>query len=215
VYEQPLFSWIPSIATSNVTLIKGFHHAWDGDLLVSSLAGKSLYRVRVTNNRVLFTEQIKFGKRIRYAHQHNDGHIVLWTDDKKLMLLSPLDNGLFNEFLEKYMSTQEISEAARKALVSKLDQCMECHSFDHGNNEKAPGFSEVYGSRIASTKYSYYSLGLKSKTGTWTNANLKMYLSDPAQFAPGTVMPSQNIKDPIVLDHIVNILKIFKEQPEQ
>ena len=87
-FMAPTYAWLPSVAPSNLTVIEGFHDSWDGDLLVASLKERSLFRIRVKNERVLFAEKIKIGKRIRYVHQHNDGRVVLWTDDKYLIFLN-------------------------------------------------------------------------------------------------------------------------------
>ena len=39
-FSAPLFAWTPSIAPSSLQFIDGFHPRWDGDLLVSALAGR-------------------------------------------------------------------------------------------------------------------------------------------------------------------------------
>ena len=58
-YNRPVFAWVPSIATSNLIQVEGFSPEWDGDLLVSSLKQRSLYRIRYRENRVIFVEPIR------------------------------------------------------------------------------------------------------------------------------------------------------------
>ena len=45
-FQPPIFSWVPSVAVSGMTLVKGFDESWDGDILVSSLSDQALHRVR-------------------------------------------------------------------------------------------------------------------------------------------------------------------------
>lgn len=213
-YDKPFYSWVPSVATSNLTLIENFHPAWDGDLLVSSLAGKSLFRLRLDNDRVLFVEPIKIGERIRYAHQHDDGNIVLWTDSKKLLYLTPQSNGLLNEFLDRYFKNSQTPENIQKSIKEVLNQCLECHEINPHSDLKAPKLTGVYNSDIASGNYSFYSDALKNKSGVWNKNNLKNYIYDPQMFAPGSNMPQVKINDPQVLDGLVNILEAFQGSSE-
>ncbi len=88
-FRPPAYAWIPSPAISNLIEINDFAPRWDGDLLVSSLKAKSLYRLRFENGRVVYQEAIIIGDRIRDIAQLNDGRIVLWTDSGRLLVLSP------------------------------------------------------------------------------------------------------------------------------
>jgi glucose/arabinose dehydrogenase len=87
-YEEPAFAWTPSIDVSNLTAVHNFTPEWNGDLLVLSLAGNRLIRLRLTGDRVVLAEPIVIGDRLRDVGQLADGRIVLWTDTAKLILLS-------------------------------------------------------------------------------------------------------------------------------
>lgn len=52
-YKLPQFSWLPSIAVSNLIEIQGFDSRWDGDILVGSLKALSLFRLRLDGAKVL------------------------------------------------------------------------------------------------------------------------------------------------------------------
>ena len=87
-FKAPLFAWLPSIAPTQVIEVTNFNPRWDGDLLVGALKASSVYRVRLIEGRVLYSERIWIGERIRDIVQTADGTIVLWTDDTKLLFLT-------------------------------------------------------------------------------------------------------------------------------
>jgi cytochrome c len=63
-------------------------------------------------------------------------------------------------------------------------QCKMCHN----GTPLGPPLAGVAGGPIAGKAGFAYSPALKSKGGTWTDANLDAFLKAPAQFAPGTKM---------------------------
>jgi hypothetical protein len=88
-FEAPVFAWVPSIAVSNRIEVANFSPAWDGDLLVESLSARSLYRLRRDGaGRVIYSEPIALGQRLRDIAVLSDGTPVLWTDDAQLLFLS-------------------------------------------------------------------------------------------------------------------------------
>ncbi len=62
-------------------------------------------------------------------------------------------------------------------------QCKMCH----GGSVMGPGLAGVAGGKIGNGAFAY-SAALKTKEGTWTDANLDAYLKQPSAFAPGTKM---------------------------
>ena len=204
-YKEPVYAWLPSIGISSLAIIDDFHESWDGDLLVGSMKGLSLYHTRVKNGRALFTEKIEIGERIRYVHQHTDGRIVLWTDNWRLIFLTgqPFTDNYINDYLVEEIS----NETLRKKINTTINSCRQCHSIDPGDHINSPSLAQIYNSRIASTDFPNYSKALKSKSGSWTPENIKSFLRDPEQFAPGTVMPDPGINDEATLDEIVKLLE--------
>ena len=87
-YQQPVFAWVPSIGISNLLEVKGFDKRWDGDLLVTSLKAQTLFRLRLNHDRVVYSEPIWIGQRLRDIAQLEDGTIALWTDDSQILFLS-------------------------------------------------------------------------------------------------------------------------------
>ena len=62
-------------------------------------------------------------------------------------------------------------------------QCKMCH----GGSVMGPSHVGVAGGKIGAGAFAY-SAALKSREGTWTDANLDAYLKQPSAFAPGTKM---------------------------
>ncbi len=213
-HTPPTFAWLPSVATSALTQIWNFHPSWDGDLLVGSLKETSLYRVRVRENRVRFTEKIEIGKRIRYAQQHNDGRLVLWTDDSYLLFLTVAEKNFADQFVGYYITAADYTSAQRNQVRVAVESCLECHSFVPNSHRQSPSLALMYDAPIASTSYSGYSEALKSKSGRWSRPELLAFLSDPAAYAPGTTMPGSDIDDPFVLEELVNILESAQLEAE-
>lgn len=87
-YEKPVFAWLPSLGTSALIQVEGFHPSWDGDLLAATLRARMLVRIRLDGERVVFAERIEIERRIRDLAQLADGSLALWTDDSKLLLLT-------------------------------------------------------------------------------------------------------------------------------
>lgn len=91
-YTLPTYAWVPGkVGISQLTSIQydDLFERWDGDLLAASLSGKSLYRMRVRENRVVLAERIRLGTRIRDLVQRSDGTIVAKSDAQYVFLIRP------------------------------------------------------------------------------------------------------------------------------
>jgi cytochrome c2 len=189
-FTLPLYAWIPSIATCNVIRLEGSSKfpQWTGDLIVGTLGNRAIFRVRVRDNRVVLTERIEIGNRIRDLDQAKDGSLVLLADDGDLITLRPLDSddpGLIDD------------PVLRGQLL--WAQCAQCHSLEHGSvHGRGPNLSGILGSRVARFDDFNYSSALKSLDTRWTEENLDAFLRSPQEFAPGNQMQfvgSQNPED--------------------
>jgi aldose sugar dehydrogenase len=87
-FEKPVFAWVPSIGVSNLIELTNFHPAWDGDLLVESLRAQSLFRLRRDGEgRVVYSEPVLLGERLRDIVTMPDGTLALWTDSARLIFI--------------------------------------------------------------------------------------------------------------------------------
>lgn len=191
-YALPVFAWLPGIGISDLIEVReGLFDAWKGDLLVSSLKGSSLFRVRSQDERVVAIERIRLPEsdfRIRDLVETRDGRLLLWLDGGALMLIYPsmapsTGSGLF---------------AAR---------CSGCHLIDDGTaHGLGPDLGNVVGRDIASAPGFGYSPSLQSLDGTWTKTNLDEYLRNPAALATGTSMEFAGIADEETRSAIIDYL---------
>ena len=179
-YRKPMFAWTPGIGASQVVAVSGDALPyWNGDLLVASLTGMSLFRVRVEDDRVVFVEPIPIGHRIRDVTQMRDGTIVLKTDDNHLVFLSPVGTG--------GAADAALSPEERGAVVAA--QCQGCHTLTPGGaNAIGPALHGVVGRDIAGADGYAYSDALRRLDGNWTPELLRAFLARPDSVAPGTTM---------------------------
>jgi len=88
-YEKPIKTWVPSMAISSIQFYKGnVFPDWQGDLIVSSLSGKSLIRLDYEKNKIIGEEIIFRNKigRIRDFEIDTKGNIYLVSDSPKSSL---------------------------------------------------------------------------------------------------------------------------------
>ena len=92
--EQPVWNWVPSIATSGMTFYTGdLFPAWRGNVLVGGLVSQTLSRLELDGEKVLKEERLLQGlnERIRDVRQGPDGAIWLVTDaaNGRILRLAP------------------------------------------------------------------------------------------------------------------------------
>lgn len=92
-FTEPITAFVPSVAISNLIAVRSpLFPRWQDDLLAGSLWGRSLFRVRMRDGRAIYSEQIPIGHRIRDIVEDRDGRILLWTDERDLVVLTPVDD---------------------------------------------------------------------------------------------------------------------------
>jgi aldose sugar dehydrogenase len=88
-FTDPSFAWTPSIATSNLTSVEGGDfERWQGDLIVSTLISRSLYRVHFEHGEPVLAEPIPVEERVRDVVRDSRGRIIFWTDRAAIGLLA-------------------------------------------------------------------------------------------------------------------------------
>jgi hypothetical protein len=95
--QAPLFAWVPSVAPSQLIQVKGkeFERWWqrsgtkgsDGDILMATLAGKSIQRIRFEKGSVRYVESIPIGERLRSLSQTDSGLVLAGTDSGKVLVI--------------------------------------------------------------------------------------------------------------------------------
>lgn len=92
--EQPVYFWTPDIAPAGIAFYTGkLFPAWQGDLFVASLVGKSLVRLVLNGERVVAEERLltELNTRIRGVLDGPDGALYVLTDGNagKILRLTP------------------------------------------------------------------------------------------------------------------------------
>ncbi len=94
---QPVYFWVPSIATSSLLFYTGDKFPkWKGNAFVSSLKFGQLARLTMKDNMVINEERLIDGDvgRIREVKQGPDGYLYIIIDDPngKLFRIKPVEN---------------------------------------------------------------------------------------------------------------------------
>ena len=88
-FVEPLFAFIPSPAITNLIQLHKFTDEWEGDVLLGSLKAESLFRIRILGDRVVFSEQIPIGFRVRELAQ--SGRTIYMLSDSGSLLKMELE----------------------------------------------------------------------------------------------------------------------------
>jgi cytochrome c len=150
---------------------------WRDNLLVGSLATRSLYRVVVADGRAVLQEPIALNKRVRDILQLPDGRILVWSDDAALTLIEP-SSGQDGESLF-------------------ATQCLGCHTIADGISHRlGPDLLGIVGRGVAQAKgYDEYSPAMRSQSGSWDAERLDKFLQQPQAAVPGTSMAFPGVPD--------------------
>lgn len=89
-FEAPNFYWPDTTGISQGIEYSGEEfHAYNGNLLIGSLSGTSLFRIQLGEaNNVMFTERINLHERLRDLTVAEDGKILVLTDGGNILVLS-------------------------------------------------------------------------------------------------------------------------------
>lgn len=90
-YKKPVYYFTPSLGISELKFYEGDEfQRWKNKFLVTSLKYKSIYLLDYDpqENRIISSERINIGHRIRDISTTESGTIVLVTDDQKIIILT-------------------------------------------------------------------------------------------------------------------------------
>lgn len=185
----PAYAWVPSIGVSSLLRLQGDAFPnWKDDLLVTSLHGRAIYRLRLEGKAVVYAEPIDIGDRLRDIVEGPDGQILIWTDSYNLI------------------SLHQAAGSSGAGLFGT--RCGGCHKIDTGtNNSFGPDLSGIVGRNAGSNaSFDGYSPAMKAFGKPWTPERLDRFLANPQSLVPGTVMALQGIQDPREREAIIHYL---------
>lgn len=201
-YEPATLAWVPSIGISQLAVLQGtaFPH-WRGDLMVSSLNARSVFRVSIQDGRAIFAEPLPVEHRIRDIVETRNGTIVLKAEDDFLLFLAPL--GLPSP------DGAPLSSERRGAIL--FAQCQGCHTNQQGAASGiGPNLWGVVGRPVATAPDYAYSEAMRSVGGRWTPDALRRFLADPATVVPGTSMTMTATYDPNEISDLIVYLQTLR-----
>ena len=80
-FEEPIYVFVPSIGISEIIILpNSFHKKWQNNAIVTSLADKSIYRVKFENdelNKILYVEKIFIDEQIRDIKYIKDNNSII------------------------------------------------------------------------------------------------------------------------------------------
>jgi len=192
-FEEPLLAFVPSVAVSNLIEVGPDQFPrWHGDLLISSLRGQSLFRVRMRENRIVYVEPIPIDREIRDLTESSSGRIALWTDEGDVVSL-----------------TRTSARIDGNVLYHR--QCAICHEPTPGQSRAVgPSLNGISGRPVASLEQYAYSEALRRLGGAWTPERLDAFLQNPRAFAPGTAMGLGAVDDAAERRALVAFLTAYR-----
>lgn len=204
-FNEPIYSWVPSIAVSNLIQVKGrLFQRWKGDLLIASYS-KSLHRARIRDGRMVTLEPIRLRKRngrIRDLIEDSKGRIVLMLDTGSIAIVEPVES-------DSSLNNEDMSVSMRGEML--FSACLGCHTVTgeaaHGIG---PDLAQIHNRSIASAAGYNYSAGLQKISGSWSEENLDRFLANPQLFAPGNKMQVKGINDKASRASLIHYMRMLK-----
>ncbi len=201
-FEKPRYAWVPSIGISNLIAVNRFSEHWRDDLLVISLSGNSLHRLRLDGDHVILEERVDLGERLRDIVEETNGTINIWTDKGNILRLRAVDpNASFADKIAKL----------RPQVREILMQCATCHEVerDESGDSKISLFG-IYRAPFAQGPENLYSEamnGMRNRQIWWDEWQLNKFLTKPESVVPETTMQFDGIEDWSTRQEIVAFLK--------
>jgi cytochrome c2 len=202
-YRAPNYAWVPSLGIGNLIAVRNFAPEWEGDLLVASLRGEQLRRLRLSGESVIYDEPIDLDERLRDIDQLADGRIVIWTDSDRLLVLEKRP--------DKSTDFERRIASLPARVRATVQSCMQCHSLRNADQDRSKiGLLGIHGRRIAAADPSLYSRPMKARSGTWDDKSLDEFLQNPRRWLPGTTMQIPGIQDNQIRGGVIAFLRTLK-----
>lgn len=204
-FDKPAFVWITAIAPTNLIEITGEKFSdWKGDLIIGSLTGRSLHRVRIKeDNSVIYNEVIHLGYRVRDISLLPDERIIMLTDEGSLFIID--DGGpvykeidhessaritkldVFDILLDQIFSGNDSLPTGLSAENIYNMNCAACHYVEK-LHDVGPHLNNLFNRAVGGLEDYNYSNVLDESDAVWTAELLKSFLLTPERTFPNTRM---------------------------
>lgn len=91
-FTLPFYAFIPSVGPAQFSLppplSKTFNNYWGNDLLLTTLKDRSIFRMRVLHGKVVYSEKVYIGNRLR-SIDTIEKYIILGTDNGSIIAIEP------------------------------------------------------------------------------------------------------------------------------
>ena len=190
-FIKPVFAWVPSIGISSVIVNdERLFPLWKDDLLIGSLAGHALFRVRRDSTEVQYIERIEVGNRIRDLAQMPDRRIALLVDGGRVHFLRRSYAHCGDEAWDGSVYAIDCPDTVGTVAATGAQlygaHCSGCHNLMVEKHGIGPHLVGVLGRRAGAVSGYLFSDALSSLDMAWTPADLERFLAAPREFAPGT-----------------------------
>lgn len=199
-YAKPKFAFVPSVGLSDLIEVRGAEFPrWEGDLLATSIVGKSLFRLRIEGDAIVYAERIEFGERLRNLVLLDNGQIAVLTRKGDIIFIRTEDamrndqtvSARAVENMEALPTTRRGNQASDSAERGKFifdSECGTCHALTE-HHEVGPHLVGVIGRKAGSLKDYAYSPGLKKANFSWDRKSLGKLLSGSGGLGIPNAMP--------------------------
>jgi cytochrome c2 len=189
-FTSPIYSFVPSIAPTQLIQVSPEIAPWSGNILLGSLKAQSIFNIKLEKSatesdpakqyRVAFVEPIFIGTRIRDLIELH-GKIWGLGDNGTLISIEILGPS----FLPADGSYQ------------KLVRCWVCHPVGGKSDQFAPSILHVFGRSIGGAEdfinYSSDFRSLNSTGAKWNLDTLAGFIESPQSLAANTNMPNLHL----------------------
>ncbi len=214
-FRRPAFAWVPSPVLSAIAVNdERLFPLWKDDLLIASLDGQSIFRVRRHGTDVQYVERIEVGYPIRDITLMPDGRIALLSDGSRVTFLSHsaryCDEEARNRRDVYSINCESLAASPWPAAPSGSgnlgrdtaagaqlfgQHCSACHDLNAERHGPGPHLVDVMWRRAGKVGGYRFSAAFDALDAVWTRDSITRFLTDPEQFAPGTSMSSPGIDE--------------------
>jgi len=220
-FRTPIYAWLRAVAPSSIVRLENDRFPlWSGDLLVGTMRGQGVRRLRLdSDNRVVYDEEVHIGHRIRDIAILQNGLIALLTDDRYLIVLddggpsfeepSPWVANRMSE-LEKFdnMISDDFEREENRTPAMVYEQhCATCHLLNKRSGI-GPHLTGLFGREVGAADDYNYSSAFRNDTRIWDEYLLRSLLTEPDAEFRGNRMNRIELTE----DEIDKLVRFFESR---